>query len=137
MSDDDLLEDVQGRAEEYARQRVAGASPSEAHGLDALKRALESNGLDVDEIRMIGPDPSLMYYHQDGDRASEAATIALVAAEVPQLITDVLAVTALEGPTDRLAHMRVERGWLDAHEREELDQAELASKVLETWRRYE
>jgi hypothetical protein len=136
MDFDKMMEDVMENVEQYAKQRVQGVSFEKAQATMQLRRALEKNDVDVDEVRYIGQDPSLMYYHEDGEKTSEVVTIALVAAKATGYIPNVLAVTALESETERHAHFSVERDWLNQYNDGEINKKTLSKRTLNTWKMY-
>lgn len=136
MDFDKIMERVKEDVGQYAEQRFSGASFEEAQAAMELRGALEKNGIDVDEVRYLGPDPSLMYYHEDGEKTDEVVTIALVAAKATEYIPNVLAVTALESETERHAGFSVERDWLDQFNNDEIDKKTLSERALDTWRLY-
>lgn len=98
-----------------------------------LEQAFADEEIDVDEVRTIGPDPSLMYYHDPNDHERDAVAIALVAARNREKITNTLAATALENPGKRKGLLRVDRALLDRYAKGEIDAKTLGKRVLATW----
>ena len=132
MDIEGMMDDVMDDVEQYAKQRASGVSWENADAARKLRTALRKNDIDVDEVRYIGPDPSLMYYHDADEHTRDIVTIALVAAKARKYIPNVLAVTALESEHSRLAHFSVEREWLDEYEDADLSKKAFAKRVLDT-----
>lgn len=132
MNFDDILDDV----EQYAEQRISGASFDQAQAAMELRRAFKKNGVDVDEVRYIGGDPSLMYYFDADERVADVAAICLVAAEAPEVVPNVLSATALASEHEREANFAVEREWLDRYNADELSKTRLVKKALGTWEEF-
>lgn len=132
MPDDGIdFDGIMESVEQYAEQRATGSTFEQANAAVEIRRALEKNDIDVDEVRFIGLDPSVMYYHDE--RKRDVVTIALVAAKATQYITDVMAVTALESETERCGHFRIERDWIDEYNDGDLTKKAYAKRVLDTW----
>lgn len=104
--------------------------------LDAVARKLETEGVDVDELRTIATDPSLMYWYQPDRHTKDIATVALTAAAVPSLIPNLLAATAItreDGEETQCGIFRVERSDLDAYNADRITKKEYVQRVADTW----
>jgi hypothetical protein len=136
MDFDSIIEEAKEDVEQYAEQRMQGTSFDEAQAAMELRSAFKNNGVDVDEVRYIGGDPSLMYYYDPADRKTDVVSIALVAAEGAAYIANTLAVTALESESERHAHFRVDRAWIDAYDDGDLSKTAFSKRVLDSWEEY-
>lgn len=136
MDFDSMMEDIMEDVEQYAEQRIQGVQFDEAKAAMELRSAFKQNGVDVDEVRYIGGDPSLMYYYDPDTRKEDVVSIALVAAEGVAYIANTLAVTALESESERHAHFRVDRAWIDAYDDGDLSKTAFAKRVLDSWEEY-